>query len=1008
MKTALLLSVFLVALQAQTTPAPELWYFQHSYITSPTAVQYCENLIDQAAAAGYTGVVMWDTGINVLQLPGWNASYMQQVIQYAQSKGLKVMPQVAPYGHSTDILRSNPNLAEGEQVVGTRLQVDPNGQTMHVVNSSPGLVNGGFESGKTAWFSYGDAGAVTDTSTAHSGSTSALISGALNPSANARLFQSFAVQPWRQYHMRMFVKTQNFQGYSQIEIFGDNTFAYNRVNQPLNLPANQNWTQWDYTFNSGPHTTMSILMGVWGGNQGNVWFDDVTVAETALVYVLRSSSTPLKIYDPANPSHVFNEGTDFGAIADPKYATNPTFDDNWHAPMTVTVPVGSTLKPGQTVAMDWYAIQPVYADAGVSLTDPAAWQWMTDNATAVGRVFPNAGGYFLGYDEMRHMNSTASAKAKNMTAGQLLAWHFKQTYDLFRSVNPQTPIYVWSDMFDPNHNAINNYYLVEGDISGSWLGLPSDVIVMNWNLAGLNKSATWFSGTNTQQPVPYRQIIAGYYDSGNGANSANTELAQIAGVPGVIGFMYTTFNDDYSQLASFASAVKAGWNPNAPPPPPPPPPVPATPGTAAFVKLDTTTQGNWKGVYGADGSAIVNDATKYPAYATVSVNGANAYTWVASTTDPRALLKTAASGGIASTWFSGSGFTIDVNLTDGASHQMGVYALDWDGLNRAERVDVVDASSGAVLDSRSLTAFKGGQYLVWNLTGHVQLQVTLTGGENAVVSGLFFGPGGTAAPGFTLAASPTIQTVTPGTAAQYLLSVAGFGGFNSAVTLTSKGLPAGAVLSFSPSSITGSGSTLVNVQTATSTPVGSYPLTLTATSGSITHTIGLTMTVAVPAKGPAATFVKTDTTTKGNWKTVYGKDGVGIANNVTQYPSYAQVSFASQNLYTWAANTSDTRALQTSTGRIASTWFSSSYTIDVNVMDGNTHPVSLYALDWDNLGRAERVDVLNAATGAVIDSRSIAGFSGGQYWTWNVSGHVKFRVTLTSGANAVLSGLFFN
>ena len=36
-------------------------------------------------------------------------------------------------------------------------------------------------------------------------------------------------------------------------------------------------------------------------------------------------------------------------------------------------------------------------------------------------------------------------------------------------------IYVWNDMFDPFHNAVNDYYLVRGDLKGSWEGLPKDV-----------------------------------------------------------------------------------------------------------------------------------------------------------------------------------------------------------------------------------------------------------------------------------------------------------------------------------------------------------------------------------------------------------------------------------------------------------------------------------------------------------------------------------------------------
>ncbi len=74
-------------------------------------------------------------------------------------------------------------------------------------------------------------------------------------------------------------------------------------------------------------------------------------------------------------------------------------------------------------------------------------------------------------------------------------------------------IYVWSDMFDPHHNAHDNYYLVNGDISGSWNGLPCDTIVMNWNLGNLNTSLTWFAN------LGINQIVAGYYDSGDGTTS---------------------------------------------------------------------------------------------------------------------------------------------------------------------------------------------------------------------------------------------------------------------------------------------------------------------------------------------------------------------------------------------------------------------------------------------------------------------------------------------------------
>ncbi|OAI50103.1 hypothetical protein AYO44_18020 [Planctomycetaceae bacterium SCGC AG-212-F19] len=166
----------------------------------------------------------------------------------------------------------------------------------------------------------------------------------------------------------------------------------------------------------------------------------------------------------------------------------------------------------------------------------------------------------------------------------------------------------------------------------------------------------------------------------------------------------------------------------------------------------------------------------------------------------------------------------------------------------------------------------------------------------------------------------------------------------------------------------------------------------------------------------SASFVKTDITTQGNWNSAYGADGYNVSQDAnTKIPSYAQVSFSNQSNYTWAGSTSDVRALkkpENLNDRIAGTWYTggvSSYTIDVNITDGNSHQVALYALDWDSTGRAQTIRVLDAATGTVLDSQTLSAgsFHNGAYLVWNIKGHVKFEVDYNGGYNAVISGLFF-
>ena len=504
-------------------------------------------------------------------------------------------------------------------------------------------------------------------------------------------------------------------------------------------------------------------------------------------------------------------------------------------------------------------------------------------------------------------------------------------------------------------------------------------------------------------------------------------------------------------------------------------PPPST-AAASFLKADATTQGNWKGAYGLDGYAIANDSVSYPSYAQVTFRNQAPWTWVASTSDVRALQN--ATGRIASTWYTFTTFDIDINLTDGKAHQVSLYGLDWDALSRAERMDVLDASTNAVLDTRNLTGMASGQYLVWNLTGHVLIRVTFTGGANAVISGLFFGSAGSAPPppstaasflkadattqgnwkgaygldGYAIAndsvsypsyAQVTFRNQAPWTWATSTTDVRAlqnatgriastwysFTTFDIDVNLTdgkahSVGLYAldwdygGArteridILDASTNAVldTRNTSGLNNGEYLVWSMSGHVILRVTLTGGPNAVVSGLFFGSAGPAPpSAAATFVKTDATTLGNWKGVYGLDGYAIANDAVSYPAYAQISFSNQAPYTWAASTGDVRALQNATGRIASTWYNfASFDIDINLTDGKTHPVSLYVLDWDAISRAERIDVLDAKTNAVLDTRNLPGFSTGQYLVWNLSGHVILRVTLTGAGNAVASGLFFN
>ncbi len=114
--------------------------------------------------------------------------------------------------------------------------------------------------------------------------------------------------------------------------------------------------------------------------------------------------------------------------------------------------------------------------------------------------------YFLSHDEIRCANWCAACRKEGRTAGQLLASNVKACAELVRKVNPKAQLCIWSDMFDPHHNAVDKYYLVNGDLAGSWDGLPSDITIVNWNSGKAKQSLPFFGQRG------HGQVLAGYYD----------------------------------------------------------------------------------------------------------------------------------------------------------------------------------------------------------------------------------------------------------------------------------------------------------------------------------------------------------------------------------------------------------------------------------------------------------------------------------------------------------------
>jgi kumamolisin len=246
-------------------------------------------------------------------------------------------------------------------------------------------------------------------------------------------------------------------------------------------------------------------------------------------------------------------------------------------------------------------------------------------------------------------------------------------------------------------------------------------------------------------------------------------------------------------------------------------------------------------------------------------------------------------------------------------------------------------TSSYATDFHDITSGTSGSYSA--VTGY-----DLVTGWGSPTSGLIAALAGTAAPGFSLSASPTSVSVVQGSSGTSSISSTVTGGFDSAISLTASGQPTGVTVSFNPTSITGAGSSTMMMTVASSTVTGTYNITVSGTSGSTVETTSVSLTVTATSS-PAFTISASPTSVsvvQGNNGTstittaVSGGFNSAIALSASGQPSGVTVSF---NPTAIAAPGSGSSTMSMA---VASTTATGTYTITVTGTGGGlTHTAAV-------------------------------------------------------------------
>ncbi len=307
-----------------------------------------------------------------------------------------------------------------------------------------------------------------------------------------------------------------------------------------------------------------------------------------------------------------------------------------------------------------------------------------------------------------------------------------------------------------------------------------------------------------------------------------------------------------------------------------------TAGKSASYALNVEAEDGFSGTVSLSVSGLPTGATASLTPSTVSGSGAATLTVTTSSTMPASsstLTVTGTSGSVtqtanvalvvtasASPSFSLTPTTSSQTVAAGSAASYGLSVGALSGFTGTVGFTVSGLPTGATASFIPSTVTGSGSTTL-NVTtssttpvGTSTLTVTGTSGSITQTANVALVVTAAPTPSFSLTPTTSSQTVTEGNAASYALSVGALNGFTGAVGFTVSGLPTGATASFVPSTVTGSGSTTLNVTTSSSTPVGTSTLTITGTSGSLTQSTGVTLVVAAPPPPPSFSLSATTST----------------------------------------------------------------------------------------------------------------------------------------------------
>jgi hypothetical protein len=520
------------------------WVYVSADLDNDRELDRVEGIARTASEHGINGMLL-SAGFDSMDLKSPEAlERISRLKQTCDHLGVEIIPAAFGVGYGGGVLSHNKNLAAGLPVRGA-LFVAGEHEARFRADPPVKIVNGGFEKHAgmlPAGFTAHGARATIDATVFHSGKAALRFEDFSGPEGEVYVAQTVRVHPYRCYRLRAWVKTEGAGPRMAIHLLAVAPDHRDLSYMEPPLPETSDWHELTWGFNSWYADQVEFRVGVSDGKRGRVWVDDVAIEEVGLGSVVVRSGTPVVVRDDKT-GVVYDEGKDFMSISDPQ------LDFQWnHEGPPISLLEGSRIRPGDRLRVDYYHGITIYRDqVPIDMSEPAVYEiWQRQIPLIEKYLAPKK--YFLSMDEVRVGGFCEACKRRHLSMAQILGDCVTRQYQMIRAANPQAEVYVWSDMFDPNHNARDKYYLIDGSFDGTWNYLPKDLVIGCWYYEKRDASLAFFS------KLGYRTLGAAYYDADDLENPKGW-IESLNRTPHATGIMYTTWENKYQLLPAFGDLL---------------------------------------------------------------------------------------------------------------------------------------------------------------------------------------------------------------------------------------------------------------------------------------------------------------------------------------------------------------------------------------------------------------------------------------------------------------------